>query len=463
MSAPTDVPPRGDTAVRLLHTSDWHLGVTIRGEPRSADHDALIDEIVAIARSASPDLILHTGDLFDTARPPMAEFGRAIRALRALATVAPVVLLAGNHDSAATLDVLGLALADTEPVQMDPLVATEHRIRVLSRPLPAESGAVATYATRAGGRLRVAALPFVHQNRLIRDFDEIVEANATYNDSLRKIISRYRDVAFADFDPTVDVAVFASHVHIRDAKTSTEKTIHIADDYATDPAHFDSRFGYLAFGHIHVPQAVAAGRGRYAGSILEVDFGEEGEGKQVVVVDLEPGRPASIVPIELRAGRRIRRVRVPLSALPAEVDALGDSIVEVAITAELDDDGSPLPAGPIVINDHEFDMLSAAVAAVLPDATVVSVIDARTPFGALADLPEPEAATSLSDAFRGWLGSAAARQSLSLPATVGADPARVAEMFDECHAAVLLDNTVEFAEIAQLAAFDAEPSSRTAD
>lgn len=452
-----DLPGRPDAAIRLLHTSDWHLGVTVRSEPRAEDHDAVIAEIVAIASAAEPDLIVHTGDLFDGARPPMVEFGRAIRALRALAEVAPVVLLAGNHDSSAALEVLGLALHSglgdaSYGVAVDPHTPTTERIRVIARPVRADQGAVATYQTRAGGALRLVAMPFVHQNRVIRDFADIVEANATYNDSLRKIISSYGKVCFDDFDPSRDVAVFASHVHIRDAKTSTEKTIHIAEDYATDPAHFDPGYGYLAFGHIHVPQAVAAGRGRYAGSILEVDFGEEGEAKQVGIVDLIPGRPAAVHSVELTAGRRIHRVRAPLSALATHADNIGTGIVEVTISPELDAEGDPIASDRIAIDDVAFDTLSAAVVSVLPDAAVVSVIDARSPVSVLADLPSPSGTESLSDSFRTWLASDSASGPLGRPDAKLADPARVAEMFDECHAAAMLDAEVELAEVAELAA-----------
>ncbi|MBK6670742.1 MAG: exonuclease subunit SbcD [Actinobacteria bacterium] len=121
----------------MLHTSDWHLGVTVRGESRAADHDALIAELCEIARAAAPDLIVHTGDLFDGHRPPMHDFGRAIRALRDLAAIAPVVLLAGNHDSPVALDVLGVALEDAA-------------VHVLAKPVLAEAGAVSTFATACG-------------------------------------------------------------------------------------------------------------------------------------------------------------------------------------------------------------------------------------------------------------------------------------------------------------------------
>lgn len=441
MTAAT-VPERPSDAVRVLHTSDWHLGVTVRGESRAGDHDAVIAEIVGIAQRAEPDVILHTGDLFDGHRPPMHEFGRAIRALRALAAVAPVVVLAGNHDSPVTLDVLAVACADE---------SADARIRILPKPTLAEHGAVTTYPTQAGVHLRLVALPFVHQNRVVKDFAALVEANATYNDSLRKIIGSYSELAFDDFDPSRDVAVFASHVHVRDARTSSEKVIHIAEDYATDPAHFEPRYGYLAFGHVHVPQPVADGRGRYAGSILEVDFGEEGEQKHVVIADLVAGRPTKIIEVPLSAGRRLRRIRVPLGELSAQADALGTAIVEVTVESDGDASAADLD-DRIVVQGVEFDTLSAAVAAQLPDATIVGVIDARTPAAAsIDDLAAPAVVEHVGDTFRAWLGSAG----MSVVTANGAglaDPVQVARLFDHLHAAVTSDAPSELAEVDQLVA-----------
>ena len=452
------IPPRPAAATRVLHTSDWHLGVAVRNHSRAADHDDVLAEIVAIATAAQPDLIVHTGDLFDGHRPAMQELGRAIKVVRALADVAPVVLLAGNHDSAVAMEVLGVALGDDHPDDVaagayDPYAPTSHRIRVHARPSTAVRGAVATYPTRTGGLVRLVALPFVHANRVLTDFDDLLEANATYNDSLRKIIGVLSKAAFEHFDPTVDSAVFASHLHIKDARTSSEKTIHISSDYATDPAHLDARFGYLAFGHIHVPQTVAGGRGRYAGSVLEVDFGERGETKRVVIADLEPGRPTVVTSVPLTAGRRLHVVRSPLSTLRDHAAAIGPGLVEVTVVAE------PTPAGtetrsrvddPIVVDGTTFDTLSSAVAHVLPDATVVGVIDARNPHVATADeLDVPAVPATVNESFRAWLGDADA---VMCRVEGVADAARVATLFDEFHAAVTSGGEVALSEVAALAA-----------
>ncbi len=457
------VPPRGAAATRVLHTSDWHLGVTVRNHPRAADHDEVLGEIVAIAAEVQPDLVVHTGDLFDGHRPAMQELGRAIKVLRALAEVAPVVVLAGNHDSAVALEVLGVALGDGHPDDLaagtyDPYEPTRHRIRVHARPTIAANGAVATYPTRAGGQLRLVALPFVHANRVLVEFDELLEANATYNDSLRKIVGVLAKGAFERFDPTTDVAVFASHLHVKDARTSSEKTIHVSTDYATDPAHLDGRFGYLAFGHIHVPQPVAGGRGQYAGSILEVDFGERGERKRVVVADLAPGRPTVTTSVPLTGGRRLHAVRSALSTLGEHAATIGRGLVEVTVAPEPPptDGAPPRLDDPLVLDGQEFDTLSSAVAHVLPDATVVGVVDARNPLVAVADeVALPDVPATVHEAFRAWLGGAG-----TLVAQHGnglADPSRVAALFDELHAAVTTGAEPQLAVAARLASLVEAP------
>ncbi len=445
-----DIPPPDPAAARILHTSDWHLGVSVRNRSRAEDHDTAIAEVVDIARAAQPDLILHTGDLFDGHRPPMADFGRAIVALRDLAEIAPVVVLAGNHDSAAALEVLGTAVGDQLSDELDagsyePLRPCRQRIRVHARPTTAGKGAVATYPSKSGVEIRLAALPFVHANRVLKEFDQLAEANTTYADKLREIVGVLTKAVLTDFDHSKQVAVFASHVHVTEAALSSERTVHVSTDYATDAAHMPEAYGYLAFGHIHVPQPVAGGRGRYAGSILEVDFGEEGETKQVVIVDLEPGRPARQHLIPLVRARKLRRVRAALAELPGLEAELGSDIVEVTVTP--DPDGNDQLDGSITLPgfDSTFDTLSAAVAHLLPGPEVVSVIDARRASVVTADqLPaQPASVMSIHQSFRDWLTDDEHSLRDKVP---GADPERVVELFDELMTGVANGDTADLAE-----------------
>ncbi|MCT2581738.1 metallophosphoesterase [Actinophytocola sp. S1-96] len=97
---------------RVLHTSDWHLGRQIgRRYRRDAEFDAVLDEIVEIAADFAPHLIVHSGDLFD-GRPTLDDVHRAAQALRRLGDIAPVVVVAGNHDTPNVLRFLDYVLTD---------------------------------------------------------------------------------------------------------------------------------------------------------------------------------------------------------------------------------------------------------------------------------------------------------------------------------------------------------------
>ena len=101
-----------DRMARVMHTSDWHLGRTVGRQrlPRDADFDAVLPEITGIARDVRPDLIIHSGDLFDFLRPGALDLARCLHALSDLSEVAPVLVVAGNHDSPVLLEVLEFAM-----------------------------------------------------------------------------------------------------------------------------------------------------------------------------------------------------------------------------------------------------------------------------------------------------------------------------------------------------------------
>lgn len=431
----TVLPTRPDGAARILHTSDWHLGVTCRGESRGPDHDAIIDEIIAIASAADPDLIVHTGDLFDGARPGYDDILRALVALRRLSEIAPVVVIAGNHDSEGLLRVLGEAVGDCGAVGWQPHEPCGQRIRILSKPCLPEGGAVATYAVENGPDIRLGCLPFVHANRVIVGFDELGVANETYAERIRILAAEISRSVRENFDHTTQVAVWASHLHVEGARLSSERQIHVSGAYAADTAHLHAVYGYLAFGHIHRPQDLPGGRGRYAGSILEVDFGEEAEDKVVVLADLRPATYPTISPVALTTGRRLRRPRGTLEQLGAQADSIGDAICEVTV--------EPDPARPGI---EEMASLTAAVRDLLPRATVVGVIDARRPADVTLDeTNEVGEEETLHDAFRSYLNAHGS-------AAIGAaDAGRVAELFDELLAAVEVGQEPVVREDVQLA------------
>lgn len=352
--------------MRLLHLADWHLGRRTLRESRACDHDAVIAEIVAIARDAQPDLILHAGDLWDSARPGHDDLLRGVEALRELAAVAPVHVVCGNHDSPSLFRALGrlpgvaahisFASADDEPVLRVPLAG--------------------------GGRALVASVPYPHPNRS----GEGGEPGTAYRDDLRRRLSRAAERLAADASAG-DRLILGAHIHVAGAQLSSASAsaaraeVHSAEQSALP------ELDYVALGHIHRPQAVGE-RARYAGSPLPLDFGEAEDRKSVALVTAEgPGAPVTEL-VPLTAGRRLVTIAAHLDDLHAHASEAADALCRAVITTD-----EPSPA------------LADRVRAAWPDARVLDIVLATD------DEPEPipsgadEGAAPLTELLRDYLAA----------------------------------------------------------
>lgn len=311
--------------MKLLHVSDWHLGRVTYNEPRVADHDAVLAEIIALAASEKPNVICHTGDLFDHARPAYSDIGRGIDALQELGAIAPVLVICGNHDSPALFALFAQMLGTDSPIRF-----------IDKARLPADGG-IHHFDTRHGEVVRIAPLPFVHANRMVDAFEDPATWMTGYADRIHQIESALAKGLADGFDNRRDVAVFAAHLHVGGAHFSgSERPIHVSDTYASRLEHLPT-VSYAAFGHIHQPQALPGSVvvGRYAGSPIQLDFGEVGEQKSVVLVEARPGRPADVNVVDLAAGRPLRKLEGTLDELRALGPSVGQDLCLVtAHTAE---------------------------------------------------------------------------------------------------------------------------------
>jgi len=306
--------------MRLLHTSDWHLGKLTGGVSRRPDHECVHREIVVIAREFAPDLIVHSGDLFDASMPAVEDMRLGIEMLDELAAIAPVVVLCGNHENP-KLFALFQRLRGAD------------RLRFVHKPRRPSDGGILEFPARGGReRIRLAALPFVRSSIYLDEFGDPAQWTSVYGDNIARIESIYA-AALADGDLAHDVAIFSAHLHVTGAVLArSERTVHI-DDFATRPEAIPP-VSYAAFGHIHKPQQIG-GRNwaRYAGSPIPIDFGELDELKSVVLVEASPGTNAQVRVAELSGGRPLRRARGTLDGLAAQADELAGGLVRVTVEA----------------------------------------------------------------------------------------------------------------------------------
>ena len=277
--------------MRLLHTADWHLGRAFHGEDLLGAQAGFVDFLVEAARASAVDGVLIAGDLYDRALPPVDAVRLADEALTRLAEVAPVVVVSGNHDSAARLGFgAGLLARAGVHVRTDPLTA--------GAPIPLGDG-------------WVYAIPYLEPD-LVREamgFEERSHAAA-----MAAAMALVRADAASRSGP---VAVMAHAFVAGWLPSESERDLAVGGAASVPAAVYDGA-DYVALGHLHGPQVVGGGLGRYAGSPLALSFSEAGQTKSVAVVDVVAGALPRVELLPAPVPRPLASLRGTLDELLAD-------------------------------------------------------------------------------------------------------------------------------------------------
>ncbi len=297
--------------MRILHTSDWHLGKTLERRDRSSEQEAFTEEICEICESEKVHMVLIAGDVFQNANPSaVAEeiFYQTVDRLANNGTRA-VVIIAGNHDNPDRLcaahplaERQGITLIGYPGVDLSPS-AVMHTQKV--RRVAAGASWAEIAVPDCNHSAVIAALPYPSEGRLrelVSESLEDVDMLRAYN---RKIATIFQQLSTNYRQDTVNLAM--THLYVQGGiETGTENQIQtIGGSYAVDPVVFPENSQYVALGHLHRPQNVGASPvpARYAGSPLAYSFSEANHTKSVTLIEVEPGKTAVIKEIPLNAGK----------------------------------------------------------------------------------------------------------------------------------------------------------------
>jgi exonuclease SbcD len=341
--------------VKIVHTSDWHVGRRWKGIQRLDELEAVLEHLAAFIEKQSIDLVLHTGDVFESRNPP-AEAEQLVNRflVRVGRTGAHMLVIAGNHDDPLRLDARSLL---TELVN----------VQILGRPRSASRGGTRTFETRCGEKAVVAALPFASPGAWVSALD-LAGEEASARSKYAQMFERAVQDLCAAFQPGA-VNLLMAHTHLEGALFGeSERRVHIGEDWAASPEALPSGASYIALGHIHKPQKIDGPvPAYYAGSLLQMDFGEAGEEKTFIVVTASPGKPgkpnpANIEHVPYEGGLPLVNLRASLAELEETADEHRTGWLRVTV--------------PLTEKDPD---LNRKVRELLPNALVVR-----------AELPEAE-------------------------------------------------------------------------
>jgi exonuclease SbcD len=310
--------------VKLLHTGDWHVGKALRGRSRLEEFADALREVVGIAVHEGVDAVLIAGDLYEHRSPAPEADGLVFEALVRLHEARiPVVAIPGNHDSAVRLEALSKLLA--------PIGTT-----MVPRVTPPDQGGLVEIPSRDGSeQALIACVPFVPERRF-GDAAALFRATEDWYQNYAEGMGRLIKAMSEPFE-SGKVNVLLAHLFTDGAiPGGGEHQITIGLEYAVSPSRLPATASYIALGHVHRPQSVrgAPSPTRYAGSLLQLDFGEKEQTKSVALIEAHPGKPSKVREVALSAGRRLIDVAGTLDEVLAKGANLTDGFLRVFVETD---------------------------------------------------------------------------------------------------------------------------------
>jgi exonuclease SbcD len=306
--------------MKILHTSDWHLGRALDGRKRYDEYEAFLNWLAELIENQDIDVLLVAGDVFDNSTPSNRSQALYYRFLCRVAASPRrhVVVTAGNHDSPSFLDAPRelLKFLNIHVVGCASESAADE-VMVIKRP-------------DGEPELIVCAVPY------LRDRDiRTAEAGETVEDKERKIVEGIR----AHYRMVYDAArekqallnravpiVAMGHLYTEGGKTvdgDGVRELYIGSLFHVGRDVFPEGIGYLALGHLHIPQCVGKSDFiRYSGSPLAIGFGEAAQKKSVVLVEFSDDGGPIVADIPVPCFQELRTLRGDWPTLARDLDEL---------------------------------------------------------------------------------------------------------------------------------------------
>ncbi len=307
--------------MRLLHTSDWHLGRTLHGYSLLDAQRAAVSFLVEQAIDRGVDLFVVAGDVFDRAVPPIEALRILNEAVARLhAASIPIVLIAGNHDSGERLSTYSSVLRDGVWVIGD--------TAGLATPLVMHD---------EFGEVLVYALPFLDPDLVRQELGDPEPLERSHDAVMTRALELIATDRLSRGNPR-SIAIGHAFVVAGEAPevSESERDLSIGGVQSIPASRFGDTFDYVALGHLHRPQQVGSAVLRYSGSLLRYSFSEAGHAKSFLVVDIgAPGSEISVEPVEILQPRPMSRLRGSMDELLSDEHAdHREHFVELVVTEE---------------------------------------------------------------------------------------------------------------------------------
>jgi exonuclease SbcD len=312
--------------MKILHTSDWHLGQIFMGKSREEEHKAFLDWLFKVIVDKNINLLIVAGDIFDTATPPnyALELYYNFLTKLSLSSCENIIITAGNHDSIATLKA---------PKQ---LLQALH-IHVIASGDKDENEVIEIFSKE---RLEgiVCAVPFLRDYIVRKSVSSQTMSDKEY--SLTQGIKEHYESVYNEALKLVDgqdIPIIATgHLTTTGSKTSeSEREIYIGTTLDIDSTFLGKNFDYVALGHLHINQKVGYEHVRYSGSPIPLSFSESTSQKKVNIIEFK-NKNKTISELDIPLYRPLMMLRGDVESILKKLECVEDKTtwIEVHINDE---------------------------------------------------------------------------------------------------------------------------------
>ncbi|HAT1620976.1 TPA: exonuclease subunit SbcD [Raoultella planticola] len=295
--------------MRIIHTSDWHLGQNFYSKSRAAEHSAFLDWLLTSAQAHEVDAIIVAGDIFDTGSPPSYArelYNRFVVQLQH--TGCQLVVLAGNHDSVATLNESRDILAFLKTT----VVASAGHAPFILPQRDGTPGAI------------FCPVPFLRPRELVTS--QAGHSGGEKQQLLLNAISDYYQQQYEAAcalrgDRPLPIVASGHLTTVGASKSDAVRDIYIGTLEAFPASHFPP-VDYIALGHIHRAQKIGGSEHiRYSGSPIALSFDETGKSKSVNLVTFTDGQLTEVLPLTVP-------VTQPLAVLKGDFSSISEQLTQ---------------------------------------------------------------------------------------------------------------------------------------
>lgn len=321
--------------MKLLHTSDWHLGQNFMGKSRLEEHKHFLDWLLETIKQNAVDVLIVSGDIFDTGTPPnyaLELYYNFLKKLAEVETLNSTIVVAGNHDSVATLKA---------PKQLLEVL----KVHVISSGDEDENEVVSIVEDDELKAI-VCAVPYL-RDAVIREAisgESISQKEQMANRGIKAYYENsYNKARQLKANQTIPIIATGHLTTVGSRSSESERDIYIGGTLDIGGDYLGQMFDYVALGHLHLNQSVGVNHVRYSGSPIPLSFSESNNRHKVNLVTLKEG--VKVEELEVPLYRKLLVLRGNQKEIEEELEAVEDK--NCWIEVHLNDD-NPMFANQVI-------------------------------------------------------------------------------------------------------------------